>query len=253
MLSVIIIIISMILASFYNVIIYRLLREESLLYPASHCPSCKYPIKNFDLIPIFSYLFLLGKCRNCNKKISFQYFFVELLVPVLNIYLFVLLGLSFKFFILVFLTNLLLIISMIDIKHKIIPDILIIIGIIFGVIFNLFGSIKNITDSFFAIFIGSGILVVINLISKLLLKKEAFGGGDIKLLAMLGLYSDTKTILLILLFSIYFAGLISFFLVLFRFKNKKDYIAFAPFISLSSLVILLYGDIILNTYLSFLS
>lgn len=245
----IIILFSTLLASFYNVCIHRILTNESIIYPSSHCPSCRHPLKIIDLIPILSYIFLLGRCRYCKSMISPRYLIVELITPIIALLLYYKYGFSWQFISYFILVSLLIITSFTDIKQQIVPNIIILICLISGLFFSLFGITINFLDAILGLIVGAGSLLIIGLISLLVLKKEGLGGGDIKLLGVIGLFIGWKMTLLTFLFSIYIGGIFSILLMLFKIKERGEYIPFAPFISLATIISLLWGKDIVNWYL----
>lgn len=239
---------SVFLGSFYNVCIHRAMSGESIVYPPSHCPECRHPLAPLDLIPILSYIFLLGKCRYCKAKISIRYPIIELITAVLVLLLYNAYGLTWQFVSYTFLTGLLIIVSFIDIEQQFIPNKLVVIGFIFGVLFSLAGFTTQFWNAILGLISGAGSLLIIGLVSLLVLRKEGMGGGDIKLLGVIGLFLGWKLTLLTLFVSIYIGGIFSIFLLLLGIKNKGEYIAFGPFISLASLIALLWGRDIIQWY-----
>ena len=111
-----------VIGSFLNVCIMRIPDKKSIVYPASHCPSCKTPIAFYDNIPLVSYILLAGRCRQCKTPISFQYFFVELLTPMITLVLYFSFGLSLVFALAALFCYVLLVITVIDLQHQIIPN-----------------------------------------------------------------------------------------------------------------------------------
>ncbi|MBW2596587.1 MAG: prepilin peptidase, partial [Deltaproteobacteria bacterium] len=118
-----------IVGSFLNVSIYRIPSGKSIVFPASHCPACEHPVKFYDNIPIISYIILRGKCRNCNERISPIYPAIELLTAVMSLLLFLKYGLSFEYLFSFVFTCALIVITFIDLKHQIIPDVITLPGI----------------------------------------------------------------------------------------------------------------------------
>jgi len=244
-----IVIFSTILASFYNVCIHRILTNESIIYPSSYCPNCRHPLKILDLIPILSYISLLGRCRYCKSKISPRYLIIELITPIIALILYIKYGFTWQFISYYILVSLLIIASFTDIEQQIIPNIIILLGLIFGLLFSLTDITRQFFDAILGLIVGAGSLSIIALVSLLVMKKEGMGGGDIKLLSAIGLFMGWKMTLLILLFSIYLGGLFSILLLLLKIKKTGEYIPFAPFISLATLITLLWGKNIISWYL----
>ena len=185
-----------IIGSFLNVCIYRMPRNESIVRPGSRCPGCGTPIRFYDNIPIVSYLILRGKCRKCGQAISIRYAAVELLTAVLFAVLFWLFGLSIELAIALVFACLLIVISLIDLEFLIIPDILSLGGLGLGILLSFFRRPDFwIIDALLGVLLGGGILYAIAKLYELVRKAEGMGGGDIKLLAMIGAFCGWKGIL----------------------------------------------------------
>lgn len=251
------------IGSFLNVCIHRMPLEQSVVWPRSHCVHCRKKIRGYDNIPLVSYLLLGAQCRFCKKPISIRYFIVELITPLLFIALFREFGLSLEFFIFVVLVIGLVIATFVDIKHRIIPDEVSVGGMIAGFILS---SIKGVgteplsfqfsplVTSLAGIIVGGGVIyltgVSFDFVYFKLLKKppiagetESMGGGDIKLLAMIGAFLGWKGALLTFLIAPFFGSVIG----VFNLVIKKDHtIPYGPFLSLGALVALFWGDKIIQ-------
>lgn len=236
---------------------------ESIVWPRSFCPKCKKKIFGYDNIPILSYILLGGRCRFCKERISTRYIIVELLTATVFIMLFNRYGLSYDFFLYLVLVCSLTIATFVDIKHRIIPDEISIGGIIVGFIllsikgFNLKLKTYNLRpmfDSIFGIIIGGGILYftgfLFDLIYFKILKKppiqgetESMGGGDVKLLAMIGAFLGWQKVLL----AFFLAPFLGLIIGIINLLVRKDHtIPYGPFLSLSALISLLYGNKIMT-------
>jgi leader peptidase (prepilin peptidase)/N-methyltransferase len=244
--TVLIIIFSLLIGSFLNVCIYRIPRNKSIVFPASHCPKCGQGLKPVDLIPVISYFLNKGRCRYCGDSISLQYPIVELLNMATYLILYYKFGISIEFLKYGILTSLLIVIAFIDYEHKIIPDRLIILGLLtaFASI-TLYNTEVNIINGTVGLLIGGGILLIIAVVTN-----GAMGGGDIKLMGVLGLMLGWKKILLVLLLSFILGSIISIFLLVLKIKGRKDYIAFGPFISIAAFIAIIYGNEIINWYIA---
>ena len=181
-------IISLLLGSFYNVCIHRIQSGKSIVYPPSHCPSCNHTLGPLDLVPVFSYMILLGKCRYCRERISPRYPIVELLTSISYILMYKTLGLTWSFAAYSVLLGILIITTFIDIEQQIIPNILIVIGLVTGLFFSAISITTGVADALLGFCLGFGSLLIVALLAKLLIRKEGMGGGDIKLLGMIGLF-----------------------------------------------------------------
>lgn len=239
-----------IIGSFLNVCIWRIPREESIAFPPSHCTACSASLKWYDLVPVFSYIFLKGKCRYCGEKISLQYPIIELLNGIIYSIIFYFLGLSAEFVFICIIASILLVISVIDYYHQIIPDSLVVIIFIAAVLYKIalkytYNIPLNIVDGMIGL-LGSGLLfILIALVSN-----GGMGGGDIKLIAVLGFILGWQRTLLSILLSFVIGAIISLFLLLFKKKGRKDAIPFGPFINIAFGITLLWGDKLIEWYLS---
>lgn len=230
-----------IVGSFLNVVILRLpTGDRSLVTPPSECPKCKTRIRWYDNIPILSFLFLLGKCRYCKTKISFQYPFVELTTALLSLALYTKFGLSFEFFFYFLFVSALIPIIFIDIAHQIIPDKISLPGIVMGFIGSFFCSELTWQQSGLGIFLGGGILYAIAEGYYLITKREGMGGGDIKLLAMLGGFLGWQSLMFIIFFSSFTGSIIGIGAMFSQGKGGKTRIPFGPFLAVSAVVFLFF-------------
>ena len=244
----IIFLLGLVIGSFSNVCIYRLPRNESLVRPGSHCPQCSKPIPFYDNIPIISYLLLKGKCRYCGQSIPPQYPIVELATGLFYLALYLFYGLQPIAIVYMLLCTLLIIISFIDLRERIIPDVLSVPFIIIGFAFSFFLRNINPLDSLLGILAGGGSLLLIAIVGSKLFKKEAMGGGDIKLAAMLGAFLGWQLTLLSLFLG-FFVGSVIGVLIMVTSKNKNDVIPFGPFIALGAMISMFWGQAILHWYL----
>ncbi len=235
----------LIIGSFLNVCILRIPDKNSIVFPPSSCPACHHRLGVLDLVPIVSYLFLKGKCRYCKSEISNRYITVELLTGLLLSFLFIKYNVSIVFFKYIVLVCILIVVAFIDMDFMIVPNEIIIFGLMAGVIFCLIDfSIPNLISTVSALFIGSGVFLLIAVVSN-----GAMGGGDIKLMGVIGLFLGIKGILLTIFLSFFIGAIVSVFLLYFKIKSRKDYIPFAPFIACATYITILFGDQILNWYL----
>ncbi|SHE65879.1 leader peptidase (prepilin peptidase) / N-methyltransferase [Thermoanaerobacter uzonensis DSM 18761] len=236
-----------IIGSFLNVVIHRVPRKESIVYPPSHCPKCGHELKTIDLMPILSYILLKGRCRYCGEKISIRYPVVEALTGIVFLIIYYKFGLDFKAFSYMFLASILISISFIDMEHKIVPNKIIIAGFVGAIIFRLLMYNYGFLDYVLGLVLGGGILLLISLISR-----GEMGGGDIKLMALIGFFIGWKLTILVLFLSVIIGALGGVILVALKIKGRKDYIPFAPYISFAWFISILYGYEILNYYIKFI-
>lgn len=238
--------------SFLNVCIYRLPEGKSIFFPPSHCPLCNKKIKFYDNIPVLSFILLKGRCRFCGSKISVQYPLVELLTAFLFVGAYIWQGLSLGFLSTIVLGCLLIIVFFVDLKHRIIPDVITLPGIVIGLGFAFFSPGIKILDSFLGILIGGGVLYLLAILGELLFKKESMGGGDIKLAAMLGAFLGWQKLFLIFFLSALLGSIIGVLAIRFSSKVKEHRtIPFGPFLALASFAALFWGEKIIKAYLDF--
>lgn len=219
-------------------------RPESIIFPASHCPGCRTPIKPWDNIPILSFLFLKGQCRACGMKIAWRYPLLELFTALLYVGVLVQFGLTPEAFVYLVFVSLLIIISLIDIDHQLIPDVLSVPGILVGVLTVPLLPIRW-DDSLLGMLVGAGIIWLTGVVGSLVFKKAAMGGGDIKLMAMIGAFLGWKMVLLTIFFGSITGAVLG---ILFKLLTGKDYIPFGPFLSLGALLSLFIGQQVLFWY-----
>jgi leader peptidase (prepilin peptidase)/N-methyltransferase len=239
----IVFIVGLIFGSFANVCIYRLPKGKSIIFPSSFCPNCNKKIKWYDNIPLLSYLILKGKCRYCKKPISPRYFVVEFITGLLFLFIYRKFGLSPSFFIYTLLVLSLVIIGFIDIDTFLIPDVIVLPGIFLGLVVSwLFPKIHDMPKigsflySFCGVILGGATLIFLGFLGKLIFKKEAMGGGDVKMLAMIGSFLGWKAIFLTLFFASLFGTLISLMLILLKKKEMGEYVPFGPYLAIGAII-----------------
>ena len=248
---ILIFILGLIVGSFSNVCIYRIPRNESIIYSGSHCPKCGTTIRPMDNIPLLSYIILKGRCRNCGSRISIQYPVVELLTGLTYLIIYLTYGLNIQSLIYIILSSALIIIAFIDLNKQIVPDVISLPGIGAGLILSFFVPYISFIDSALGVAVGGGIILIIGLVGSVIFKKEAMGGGDVKLAAMVGAFLGWKYVILALFLGFFLGALAGIFLILSKIKSREDMIPFGPFIALGSLITILCGEKILSWYLGF--
>ena len=248
LMAIMIFIIGTIFGSFYNVVGYRIPKNESIVYPSSHCPKCNHKLKPYELIPIFSYIIQKGKCTNCHIKISPFYLIFELITGILFTISYIAFGLTPELLIALTLISMLIIITISDYIYMIIPDsILIVFGILLFIeITIIYGidkaliSILNGTISFIFMFI-------LKKFGDFIFKRESMGGGDIKLLFILGMVLSFPIAAL----SIFVGSIIGLPISIFLLnKDKSHIIPFGPFLAAGAILLLL-TKVDLNTIINF--
>lgn len=231
-----------VIGSFLNVCIFRLPAETSIVKPSSRCPYCRHPIRYYDNIPIISYILLGGKCRDCGGKISWRYPLVELITGVLSLLLFIKFGLTLKFLAFFIFTAVLIVITFIDLDHQIIPDVLSLPGIPVFFLAAVFIVKLPWMEALLGLLIGGGVLLTIALVYELISKREGMGGGDIKLLAMIGGFLGWKSLIFLLLFSSFSGAIIGVAAMIIKKQDTKYAVPFGPFLSAAAVAYIFAGD-----------
>ncbi|MHC1727412.1 MAG: A24 family peptidase [Syntrophobacteraceae bacterium] len=239
-----------IFGSFYNVVIYRLPLKESLVHPGSRCPACGHAVAAYDNIPVLSFLLLGGKCRNCKAGIALRYPLVEAAAGLLALLLFRRYGFHPQFAVEFIFCSMLLIIALIDLDTFLIPDVLSLSGIVLGLTFSFFTPRLTWTDSLLGIFLGGGLLYAIAAGYALLRKKEGMGGGDIKLLGMIGAFIGWEGVLFTVLCASITGTIIALPLMLRKGTNMGSALPFGPFLSLGAICYIFWGRLFYDWYFS---
>jgi len=240
-----------VIGSFLNVCIYRIPAGVSIVSPASRCPNCGAEIRWYQNVPILSWLGLGGRCARCKVSISIRYPLVETLTGLLFIVVLYRFGLSSATPVYFLFASALVVITFIDLDHQIIPDVISLPGIIVGFLCSFAVPWLSWSDSLLGILLGGGSLWLVAVVYELLTKKEGMGGGDIKLLAMLGAFLGWKAILPIIFISSLVGSLVGVPLILVKKADSKLAIPFGPFLALGALIYLFWGPQLISWYLSF--
>jgi leader peptidase (prepilin peptidase)/N-methyltransferase len=235
--------------SFLNVCILRLPHEQSLISPPSTCPQCKQRIAWFDNIPVVSWLALRGKCRRCGAAISLQYPMIEVLVGALWIAAYLAWGLSVHTLAGALLGTILLGIGITDARHYIIPDEFTWGGLGIGLALSLVGGWQGFLQAVLGAAAGFGLLSVVGVAGRWMFSEEAMGGGDIKMMAMVGSFVGWKGVLLTI-----FAGALLGTLIFVPLSlRKKRHVPFGVFLAVGAAVTFVWGNAIIEWYRHFLS
>jgi len=249
------------IGSFLNVCIDRLPLRKSLAYPPSHCDTCQRRLGLMDLIPIFSYLWLRGRCRYCKAGIPIRVLLVEVISGLLFFLAFRQYGLSAQFAITAFWCCVFLVIIFIDWEHKLILNkitypaavialiLLAIDSFVPGV--NLFPGITFLPQTSLWSGLISGVAVLIPFLLIATIRPGAMGMGDVKLVALIGFVSGFPLVVFSMLIGIVLGGLVAIYLLAFKKKGRKDVIPYGAFLGIGPIVALIFAPQILNWYLSF--
>lgn len=243
------------IGSFINVVADRLPRDKSIISPPSHCTECKYEIPAVNNIPIISYLWLRGRCRNCGATIPQRLLWVELGTAILFAFLYWHYGLGWELALVALYCCLFISLLLIDLENGILPNKLVYPGMIIALVVAGLGSIFGFEPSYivgrgFHLWIvdsaiGGGIGFLL-LLLPILLYRGGMGWGDVKLAALIGFIVGYPLVFLAMFLAVVAGGITAAILLLLKLKGRKDAIPFGPFLSLAAIVTLLWGNIILN-------
>ncbi len=245
---VLVFIIGICIGSFLNVCIHRIPISKSILFPGSLCPQCGSSIRFYDNIPVVSFLILKGKCRSCGSPIPFRYPMIELISGGFAISLLLKYGLTIEWISSYTFIAALLVITFIDIDHRIIPDIITLPGILFFLLVPFISPHITWVDSIIGVLLGGGFLLLIAMGYQLITKKEGMGGGDIKLLAMVGAFVGWKGVFFTLFLASVVGTLVGLILMLQSNKGMKLAIPFGPFLSIGAITYIHFGNHIIFWY-----
>jgi leader peptidase (prepilin peptidase)/N-methyltransferase len=232
-------------------------RGLSIVFPASRCPSCNITIKPYDNIPVISFIFLAGRCRYCKTRIPLRYPLVEALNAIMYIAVVWRFGIGWHMLPLFALCSALIVITFIDLDFQIIPDAITMPGIVIGLIVGSLvlpdpfarRSLLGVRDAVIGFVLGGGLFYLIAVASHAVFKQEAMGGGDIKMMAMLGSFLGWKSILLTTFAGSLLGSIIGTVLILFKGRGRHAKIPFGPFLAAGAIISLFYGQEILSLYL----
>lgn len=244
--------------SFLNVCILRIPNGASVVSPPSHCPNCKTAISFYDNVPLLSYLILRGRCRACGVRISPRYFVVELLMGVLALALFERFGLSFSFFVSFVFVAALVVISFIDLDVRIVPDVISLPGIVCGLLLSIIGYfligrdtdlVPSPVSSLIGIVAGGGFLLATAWLYEKVTGVDGMGGGDIKLLAMIGAFLGWPAIPITLFIASLIGSVVGLTCMLLTGAGRRLALPFAPFLCSGAVLFIFFGDDLIQFYL----
>jgi leader peptidase (prepilin peptidase) / N-methyltransferase len=266
-------VLGLIVGSFLNVCIYRLPRGESIVFPGSHCPGCSKPLRPYDNIPLFSYLWLRGKCRHCATKISPQYPAVELLTCLAFLGCALRWGPAPPTYVNSLFLSAIVVLVFIDYQHQILPNAITLPGTAAGILLSPFQESAFYLDppvlsiggflapgaadsalpwvgSILGALCGGGVLFLVGSTYQALRHRQGLGMGDVKMMAFVGAFLGWRLALLTVFAGSCIGTLAGLFLVLFRGKNLQSKLAFGTFLGAGAAIALFYGVAILRWYLS---
>ncbi|TMA82498.1 MAG: prepilin peptidase [Deltaproteobacteria bacterium] len=236
------------IGSFLNVCIVRLPEERSIVRPRSHCPSCGHQIAWYDNLPVVSFVLLRGRCRVCGVRISPLYPTVELLTGALAVALWMRLGTTLAFAGYFLFAAALVTITFIDLDHRIIPDVISLPGIVVGLAVSFVSPLVTPLGALLGVLAGGGVLLGIATGYEMLRGREGMGGGDVKLLAMIGAFLGWQSVFVTLMVASLIGSIIGVGLMIYQRADTKLAIPFGPFLAGGALVSLFFGDRILAFY-----
>lgn len=244
-LVVIFILLGLVVGSFLNVAIYRIPRKESIVFPGSHCPACGRGLSPGDLVPVLSYIWLRGRCRQCGTKINPRYPLVELLTGLIFAGLFVHFGLSFDLLKCLLLACVLVIVTFTDLEHMLIPDRVVVFTVISGIVLGIATK-----AGFLSVVLGA-LIPAAFLYLLAVITKGGVGGGDIKLTFAAGLYLGWPGNALAVAAAFFLGGIAGTALLVARRKSRKDAMVFGPFLAAGMMAAAVWGQQAINWYLRF--
>ena len=238
-----------VVGSFLNVCIYRMPLDQSVVSPGSRCVGCGTAIRWYDNIPVISWLLLRGRCRFCQAPFSFRYPLVELITAVLSLLLFMKYGLSPSYGVMFLFCAALIVITFIDFDHQIIPDELSLPGIVLGFLSSFFLPEPGWISSLLGAVAGWGSLALIFYGYLWLTGREGMGGGDAKLLAMMGAFLGLQAIPFIIFASSLVGSVAGLSIMAVQRKDRHLAIPFGPYLALGALLYIFVGPQLIQWYL----
>ena len=220
----------------------------NLVVPRSRCPHCNHKITALENIPVLSYLVLRGKCSECRKPISIRYPLIETTSAVIAVYLGIHFGFGLQVVAAILLSWALLVLSVIDFDHQLLPDDITITFLWIGLFLNMFGIFTDIYSSLIGAMAGYGILWSVYMLFKLVTGKEGMGYGDFKLLAMLGAWLGWRQLPEIIILSSLCGAVIGIGLMVFRKHDKSVPLPFGPFLAIAGWISMIWGTEISRAY-----
>ena len=234
--------------SFANVCIYRLPQRLSVVFPGSHCPCCQEALRSWHNIPLLSYVLLGGRCATCKTTIPLRYPLVELGNGILYVFLYHQYHFSAQSVVFALLATALLIVSCIDIVHTIIPDAITLPGMVLGIGSSAWLTSVGVGNAMVGVVLGGGLFLLMAVLSVLILHREGMGGGDIKLIAMIGAFLGWQAVLVTIFLGATLGASVGLGLMLVRRKGRQEPLPFGPFLAIGALLAMVWGDSLLAWY-----
>ena len=240
-------VLGLVIGSFLNAVIHRVPRQQSLVSPGSRCPSCGYALRWYDNIPVVSYVILGGRCRKCRKTISIRYPIVELITAAVFVAHYFVFGWTPLLAVRLAFAASLVALFAIDLEHHLLPDAITLPGIVVGLVASLFLP-PGIVESLIGILIGGGVLWVIGEAYFRYSGEEGMGGGDVKMLAMIGAFLGWKLVLVTLVLSSVAGSVLGLAIIAVKRGGMKYALPFGTFLALGALAASLIGAQIVTWY-----
>ncbi|MBA2304319.1 MAG: prepilin peptidase [Acidobacteria bacterium] len=235
------------IGSFLNVVVHRLPRHESLVSPGSRCPSCGYALRAADNIPVLSYVVLLGRCRQCRTRISARYPLVELATAVLFVLHYLVFGWTPLLAIRLLFVASMVALFAIDLEHRLLPDAITLPGVVIGLAASVVLP-PGFRDAVIGVLAGGGVLWAIGEAYYRYSGEEGMGGGDVKMLAMIGAFLGWQQVMFTLVFSSIAGSVIGLIVIAIKRGGMKYALPFGTFLSIAAVVASLYGEQIVRWY-----
>jgi len=233
----------LVVGSFLNVCIYRIYQGESVVFPPSRCPRCGRRLGATELVPVVSYLLQRGRCRGCGGSIHWRYPLVEILTGLVYVALFWHFP-GGDFLLQAFFYSVLIVVVFIDLDHQVIPNRLVLLLAVFALGVQAIRPDLPWTSALSGALVGGGFLLSLSVLSR-----GGMGGGDVKLMAVLGFWYGWQQTVLLMFLAFVAGGLTGVVLLAARLKKRKDGIPFGPFLVLASFIVGFWGEQILRWYL----
>ena len=237
----------LLIGSFLNAVIHRVPRKQSIVSPGSQCPSCGYALRWYDNIPVLSYVLLGGRCRKCRKPISIRYPIVELITAAVFVAHYFVFGWTPLLAVRLLFAASLVALFAIDLEHHLLPDVITLPGIVIGLVASLFLP-PGIVEALIGMLIGGGVLWLIGEAYFRYSGEEGMGGGDVKMLAMIGAFLGWKLVLVTLVLSSVAGSVLGLAIIAVKRGSMKHALPFGTFLALGALAASLFGDQIVTWY-----
>ena len=237
-----------VMGSFLNVCILRIPRGQSVVRPGSSCPHCEQPVRWFDNVPLLNFIWLKARCRSCGSRLSWRYPLVECLNGLGYLAVVAKFGFSMTALVYALFVSALLVVTMIDFEHLIIPDSIVLPGLVMGVFSSAFIVPVGWLGSLLGIVLGGGVFWILARLSPYLFGREGLGGGDIKLLAMIGAFLGWQAVVMIMFLASFAGAVVGVGLLAFRRIERGHYLPFGPFLSAAAVALLFFHRELLGIY-----